>query len=48
VRAGWEDKVLESGVQALKRLECWRVADLQQLGPGAAAWGIAGGGMVLE
>jgi hypothetical protein len=40
VRAGWEDKVLESGVQALKRLECWRIADLQQLGPGAAAWGI--------
>ena len=40
VRAGWEDKVLESGVQALKRLECWYVADLQQLGPGAAAWGI--------
>ncbi len=40
VRAGWEDKVLESGVQALKKLECWRIADLQQLGPGAAAWGI--------
>ncbi len=40
VRAGWEDRVLESGVQALKRLECWRIADLQQLGTEAAAWGI--------
>ena len=39
VRAGWEDKVLESGVQALKRMECWRIADLQQLRPEAAAWG---------
>jgi CelD/BcsL family acetyltransferase involved in cellulose biosynthesis len=40
VRAGWEDKVLESGVQALKKLECWHIADLQQLRPEAAAWGI--------
>ena len=40
VRVGWEDKVLESGVQALKKLECWHIADLQQLRPEAAAWGI--------
>jgi CelD/BcsL family acetyltransferase involved in cellulose biosynthesis len=40
VRAGWEDKVLESGVQALKKLECWRIADLQLLRPEAVAWGI--------
>ena len=40
VRAGWEDKGLEAGVQAIKRLECWRIADLQLLGPEAAAWGI--------
>jgi hypothetical protein len=40
VRAGWEDKVLESGGQALKELECWHIADLQQLRPEAAAWGI--------
>ena len=40
VRAGWEDKVLESGVKALEKLECWHIADLQQLRPEAAAWGI--------
>jgi CelD/BcsL family acetyltransferase involved in cellulose biosynthesis len=40
VRAGWEEKVLESGTQALKMMECWRIADLQQLRPEAAAWGI--------
>jgi CelD/BcsL family acetyltransferase involved in cellulose biosynthesis len=40
VRAGWEDKVLESGTQALKKLTCWRIADLQQLRAEAAAWGI--------
>jgi CelD/BcsL family acetyltransferase involved in cellulose biosynthesis len=40
VRAGWEGKVLESGMQALKKMECWRIADLQQLRPEAAAWGI--------
>jgi GNAT acetyltransferase-like protein len=40
VRAGWEDKGLESRVQALEKLECWHIADLQQLRPEAAAWGI--------
>jgi CelD/BcsL family acetyltransferase involved in cellulose biosynthesis len=40
VRAGWEHKVIESGVQALRKMECWRIADLQQLRPDAAAWGI--------
>ena len=40
VRAGWEDKVLASGVQALKKMERWRIADLQLLRPEAAAWGI--------
>jgi len=40
VRAGWEDKVLQPGVQALKKMERWRIADLQQLRPEAAAWGI--------
>jgi CelD/BcsL family acetyltransferase involved in cellulose biosynthesis len=40
VRAGCEDIVLESGVQALKRMECWRIADLHQLRPEAAVWGI--------
>jgi CelD/BcsL family acetyltransferase involved in cellulose biosynthesis len=40
VRAGWEDNVLDSGAQALGRMGRWRVADLQQLRPGAAAWGL--------
>ena len=40
VRAGWEDKDLESGVQALKKLGCWHIADLQQLRPEVEAWGI--------
>jgi CelD/BcsL family acetyltransferase involved in cellulose biosynthesis len=40
VRSGWEDKVLESGVQALEKLECWHIADLQQLPQEAAAWGV--------
>jgi len=40
VRAGWEDKVCESGMQATKKMDCWRIADLQQLRPDAAAWGI--------
>ena len=40
VREGWEDKVLEAGIGALKQLEGWQVADLQQLRPEAAAWGI--------
>jgi CelD/BcsL family acetyltransferase involved in cellulose biosynthesis len=40
LRAGWEEKALESGVQALKKMEGWRIADLQQLRPKAAAWGI--------
>jgi hypothetical protein len=40
VRPEWEDKVLESGVQALNKMEYWHIADLQQLRPEAAAWGI--------
>jgi CelD/BcsL family acetyltransferase involved in cellulose biosynthesis len=40
VRAGWEDKVFEAGVQALERIDSWHIADLQQLRSDAAAWGI--------
>jgi CelD/BcsL family acetyltransferase involved in cellulose biosynthesis len=40
VRAGWEDKALESGAQALKKMEGWRIADLQQLRPEATALGL--------
>lgn len=39
-REGWEDKVAEAGIRALKQLDGWQVADLQQLRPEAAAWGI--------
>jgi CelD/BcsL family acetyltransferase involved in cellulose biosynthesis len=40
IREGWEDEVLDAGIGALKQLEGWQVADLQQLRPEAAAWGI--------
>ena len=39
-REGWEGRVLDAGTGALKQLEGWQVADLQQLRPEAAAWGI--------
>ena len=37
-REGWENRVAETGTQALKQLQCWQVADLQRLRPEAAAW----------
>jgi CelD/BcsL family acetyltransferase involved in cellulose biosynthesis len=37
-REGWESKVAEAGVRALRRLGPWQVADLQELRPEAAAW----------
>ena len=40
VRRGWEEEVSGTGVQALERLNCWQVADLQQLRPEAAAWAV--------
>jgi CelD/BcsL family acetyltransferase involved in cellulose biosynthesis len=40
VRAGWEDTVLEAGVQALEQIGTWHVADLQLLRPDALVWGI--------
>jgi len=40
VREGWESPVSQAGVQALRQLGDWQVADLQQLRPEAAAWGI--------
>lgn len=39
-RAGWEDKVSEAGSRALRQMDSWHLADLQQLRPDAAAWGI--------
>jgi CelD/BcsL family acetyltransferase involved in cellulose biosynthesis len=40
VRTGWEDKFFEAGAQVLESMGSWRIADLQQLRPDAAAWGI--------
>jgi len=39
-REGWEDKVSEAGVRALRQINSWQVTDLQQLRPEAAAWSI--------
>jgi hypothetical protein len=39
-REGWGDEVLEVARQALGQRNSWLVADLQQLRPGAAAWGL--------
>lgn len=39
-REGWESRVSEAGVRALRQMVGWQVADLQQLRPEAAAWGI--------
>ncbi len=40
VRDGWEAQVSEAGVRTLKQMRSWRVADLQQVRPEAAAWGM--------
>ena len=40
VREGWEAEVSEAGRQAIKDMGSWRVADLQEVHPGAAAWDI--------
>jgi CelD/BcsL family acetyltransferase involved in cellulose biosynthesis len=36
-RKGWESRVSEAGVRALRQMAGWQVADLQQLRPEAAA-----------
>ncbi len=40
IREGWEQAVAEAGAHALKELDGWRVADLQELMPHSAAWTI--------
>src|SRR5215216_6748061 len=40
VRDGWEEPVARAGARALAELDGWRVADLQELMPEAAAWGL--------
>lgn len=42
-REGWESRVSEAGVRALRQMTGWQVADLQQLRPEAAAWGLLEG-----
>ena len=39
-REGWEAGVIEAGINALRQMDSWHVADLQELRPEAAAWGI--------
>ena len=40
IRERWEDQVSEVLVRTLGEIDSWQVADLQQLRPDAAAWGI--------
>src|SRR5215204_3613143 len=40
VREGWEERVAQAASRALGEVGPWRVADLQELRPGAAAWGV--------
>jgi CelD/BcsL family acetyltransferase involved in cellulose biosynthesis len=40
IRERWEDRVSEVLARTLGEIDSWQVADLQQLRPDAAAWGI--------
>jgi hypothetical protein len=40
VREGWEESAALAGARALMEMSGWRVADLQELTPEAAAWGL--------
>jgi CelD/BcsL family acetyltransferase involved in cellulose biosynthesis len=40
IRERWEDQVSEVLARTLRQIDSWQVADLQQLRPDAAAWGI--------
>ncbi len=40
IRETWEDQVSEALARTLGEIDSWQVADLQQLRPDAAAWGI--------
>jgi GNAT acetyltransferase-like protein len=39
-KKGWEDKVSEAGVRALRQMDCWHVIDLRDVNPAATIWGI--------
>jgi CelD/BcsL family acetyltransferase involved in cellulose biosynthesis len=40
VREHWEAQVAEAGIDVLRRIDSWQVADLQEPRPEAAAWNI--------
>ena len=39
-RKGWDEQVTEAGVRALRQMDGWHVADLQELRPEAAGWAL--------
>jgi CelD/BcsL family acetyltransferase involved in cellulose biosynthesis len=39
-KKGWEDKVCEAGIRALRQMRSWHVIDLRDVSSTAAAWGI--------
>jgi hypothetical protein len=39
-KKGWEDKVSEAGIQALRQINSWHVLDVRDVSPVAATWGI--------
>jgi predicted N-acyltransferase len=40
MREGWEEQVTQASIRALRQMGLWKLADLQQLRPQAAAWSI--------
>lgn len=40
IREGWESRAIEAAGRALRQIRSWDLADLQELRPSAAAWGI--------
>jgi len=39
-RKGWEGKVSEAGIRALRQMDSWHVMDLRDVNPAAASWNI--------
>jgi hypothetical protein len=39
-KKGWEDKVSEAGIQALRQINSWHVLDVRDVSPVAATWSI--------
>jgi hypothetical protein len=40
-KKGWEDKVCEAGIRALRQMDSWHVLDVRDVSPGAVTWGIS-------